>query len=93
MAILEEVKTSLRITHSLLDGEITSEIAACKTDLSMAGVSLVDDTDALTVRAITLYCRGMHDYAGKGDKSTEAYEKLKISMALSGFYNEVAADV
>lgn len=93
MAILDEIKTSLRITHTLLDSEITSEIAACKTDLQMAGVITVDETDALTVRAITLYCRGMHDYAGKGDRHTEAYEKLKISMALSGFYNEVVADV
>lgn len=93
MAVLDEVKTSLRITHTLLDAEITSEIASCKTDLKMAGVVVTNETDPLTVRAIILYCRGMHDYAGKGDRHTEAYEKLKISMALSGYYNAVIVNV
>lgn len=87
MAILADVKTNLRISHSSLDDEITSEIAACKQDLSMAGVVVIDDTDELTAVAIKLYCRGMHDYNGLGERYTAAYNRLKNAMALSGDYN------
>lgn len=93
MAILENVKIALRIQHSRLDAELTSEIAACKQDLKLAGVATVSDTDDLTITAITTCIRGNHDYAGKGDQYREMYERIKNTMALSPLYNiEVATD-
>lgn len=89
MAILDDVKTSLRISHNKLDGEITEVINACKLDLSIAGVSNVTDTDALTVQAIKMYARGWFNYQGNADRYQAAYVALKQSMALCGDYNEV----
>lgn len=91
--MLEEVKKVLRITHTMLDSEITSEIESCKKDLSIGGVTVTDETDALTARAIKLYCQAAHDFNGKGEKYSQAYEKLKIAMALTGDYNEVTPSV
>lgn len=92
MAILDEIKTSLRISHNKLDDEITGVINACKLDLGVAGVANVKDTDALTVQAIKMYARGWFNYQGNADRYQAAYVALKQSMALCGDYNEAAAD-
>lgn len=92
MAILDDVKTSLRISHNKLDGEIAEVINACKLDLGIAGVANVTDTDALTMQAIKMYARGWFNYQGNAERYNMAYVALKQSMALCGDYNEVSAD-
>ena len=62
MALLDDVKTSLRITADDYNAEITGLIEACKLDLNSAGVKVVDETDALTKHAIILYAKGHFGY-------------------------------
>lgn len=87
MALLDDVKTSLGISHSKLDADITLAISACKKDLAMAGVSVIYESDALTEQAVKLYCRAWYNYQGAGERYSTAYTALKNSMALCGDYN------
>lgn len=87
MAILTDVKSDLHITNTANDSNITGVIAACKIALRVAGVAVVNETDALTVQAIKLYCRAHFNYQGEGERWQKAYSGLRDSMALCGDYN------
>lgn len=87
MALLNEVKLDLGISHTKRDADITAVIAACKTDLSVAGVKRVEDSDALASQAIKLYCRSWYNYQGQSERWESAYSALRTSMALCGDYN------
>lgn len=87
MALLDDVKLSLGISHTKLDTDITTAIDACKLDLSVGGVVVIEDVDALTAQAIKLYCRAWYNYQGNSERWERAYSALKQSMALCGDYN------
>lgn len=89
MAILDDIKNSLHITNTANDMDITDAINACKIDLTLGGITVVTDTDALTKQAIKLYCRAYFNYQGEGERWQQAYAALKNSMALCGDYNTV----
>jgi len=90
MALLDDVRTSLRITTTTLDDEIQDLIDACKLDLTISGVAIIVETDALIKRAIKLYVKT--DYAQDKDEQgryNEAYESLKKHLVLSNDYKVV----
>jgi len=87
--MLERVKLALRIKNNKLDTDIQDLIDACKVDLSIGGVEIVNETDPITAQAIKLYCKGHFGYDENSQKIVEAYEKLKQSMALCGDYKAV----
>ena len=88
MALLETVKVALRLSTTAFDTlEITPLISACKLDLKLAGVNVVDEADPLIVRAVTLYIKGNFGYSNDSEKFQKAYEMLKNSLALAGDYN------
>lgn len=86
MAILDNVKNSLGISHSKKDGEITGVIAAAQQELRAAGVGAIDTADSLTEVAILLYVRAWFNYQGEGERYQKAFERLRDTMALSGLY-------
>lgn len=91
MALLDSVKTSLRVDGTDFDDEIGDLIAACKADLVMAGCDAEKllDSDKLYGIAVRLYCRGIHD----GDeKSTQLYNGMKNAMAISEEYRATAEE-
>lgn len=88
MALIDDVRTSLRTKSNALDSEITDLIDACKLDLGMAGVEVIEETDTITKQAIKLYCKGSFGYDENSEKFMKAYESLKISMALCGDYKK-----
>lgn len=60
MAILDDVKVVLRISHNKLNSEIESRIAEAQADLVRVGVDSAKvsaATDALVSGAIKTYCR------------------------------------
>lgn len=88
MALIDDVKLSLRLTTNAYDAEITDLIAAAKTDLGLAGVlNNTLDSDPLIKRAIMSYCKA-HFGFGNADysKLIEAYEMLKNHLSLSADY-------
>jgi len=88
MALLDDVKTSLRITHSNLDTEITATISACKLDIQRVGVlqAKVVDTDPLIVDLVKLFTKYRFDYQGKGQLYKIAYEELRNSISMCEQY-------
>lgn len=86
--LLQQIKQSLRVTHSALDGEIIDLIQACKIDLKISGVANVDETDPIIVRAITVYCKANFGFDNaESEKFQKSYELLKNHLALCGEYN------
>jgi hypothetical protein len=87
MAILDEVKLALRISSTAFDTEITDIIASAKIDLTEAGAENTDDTDSFVKRAIILYSKANFGMANPDmEKYQKAYDRLKITMALSEEY-------
>ena len=92
--LTEKMRAALRIssTSSKITEEIEDCIGACKADLQNDGVKVIDETDKLIVRAITLYCKAEFGYNNNAEKFRKSYDTLKMRLAMSGEYN-TAADV
>ena len=91
--LTEQMRGSLRISskNEAITTEINDTIEACKLDLKAAGVVNIDETDALIVRAIRLYCRADFNFNVKGEQYRQSYDLQKMSLSLDGDYN--AAEV
>ena len=88
--MLEEVKISLRVSHSVLDGEINDLIEAARHDLMLSGVSVLkakDDTDPLIKRAIITYAKAnfISDETA-AERFLKSYNMLKNHLTLAGDY-------
>lgn len=95
--LLQDVKTSLRVSHNALDNEIDSLIAAARRDLYESGVreeksNATVNIDPLVKQAIIVYCKA-HFLANNddADRFQQSYDLLKIHMGLAGDYGEVPA--
>jgi hypothetical protein len=87
MALMDSVKKALRLTTNAFDDdELEPLILACKKDLKLAGVDIINDDDALVNRAAVLYAKANFGYDEDGERYRRSYEALKNSMALSGDY-------
>jgi hypothetical protein len=95
MAILDDVKLSLRITNTAYNAEITDLINAAKGDLGLSGVlNSAIDTDAMIKRAITLYCKAYFGFANAdADRQIAAYNSLKNHLSLSADYAFFAVEI
>lgn len=91
--LLTEVKEALRITTTRFDGEITTLILACKADLKLAGLSVLEATDPMIKRAIVLYSKANFGYDNPdSEKFQKSYDLLKMSLALASDYNGGSGD-
>lgn len=93
--MLEKVKLVLRIKTTLLNEEISDLIDACKVDLSISGIKVINETDPLIQRAIIVYCKANFGLDNKdSEKYQLSYDMLKQSLALCSDYNtEVITNV
>ena len=87
--LTEKMRSALRISskNEAITTEITETIEACKLDLEAAGVVKIDETDALIVRAIRLYCKADFNFNGKGEQYRQSYELQRTSLSLDMDYN------
>jgi len=94
MAMLSKVKTSLRISHSVLDDDLTDTIEACLADLKVCGVLDPDKTDPLILNAVKLYCKAAYtDDTGKAAAYQARYDALKSCLMMAeGYGGKVVAD-
>lgn len=75
MAILDDVKKALRISHNAINSELTANIAEARAEMVRAGIDATvasDDTKPLVVSAIKAYCK-MVDAPDKAQ--AEGYER------------------
>lgn len=85
MISAESIRKKMRISHAKMDNDINDNIKAARLDMSRAGINESKD-DALTDKAIELYCKAQFDYLGKGEQFQKNYEKLRDSMTLTEKY-------
>ena len=90
MAMLDDVKVALRVSHTALDSEINDLIAAARHDLKLSGVlpAKADaDTDPLIRRAIVTYVKAHFGYDNPdAERLYMAYDRIKMHMTLAGDY-------
>lgn len=88
MPMPDDVKLALRIKTSTLDVEINDLIEACKLDLSISGVKVINDTDLLIKRAIIVYCKANFGLDNEdSEKYQRSYNSLKEHLSLCSDYN------
>lgn len=96
--LLAKIKTSLRISHDVLDDDLRDTITACLADLKVCGVTQPVDTDPLQtdpliLNAIKLYCRKEYtDDPGKAAVYQQRYDSLKSCLMMATDYREAVAD-
>ena len=105
MALLDDMKTTLRLKTTAYDAEINDLISAAKADLQLSGISeskligldddpLIVDYDPLIKRAINVYCKANFGNNPDADRLQKSYNLLKAHLSLSFEYtdSDVAGD-
>jgi hypothetical protein len=88
MALLDEVKQSLRITNTASDVEILDLIEQAKVDMSISGVKMVDETNAAIKRAIKTFCKANFGLNNEdSEKYQDSYDIQVIKLSLCSDYN------
>ena len=87
--LTEKMRKALRISNmsKTITDEINDTIEACKMDMKAVGIVNINESDALIIRAIRLYCRAEFNYSGVGEKYRESYELQKMSLCMDIDYN------
>lgn len=96
MAILDNVKTALRISHDKLDAEITRLVETAKADMIRVGVpaGVVTSSGALVNQAIITYClANMTEEEKLIEGYTRAYELQVDGIRKAITMNGGGADV
>ena len=92
--MLEKVKLALRITTTAFDSELNELIAAAKSDLGIAGVTLPvtsEGTDQICERAIITYCKlnfGELDRVEMYDRLKASYDEQKAQLSMATGYTQ-----
>ena len=89
MAFIDDIKTTLRISNTAYNTEITDLINACKVDLGLSGIlsENVIETDMMIKMAIINYCKANFGWNNPdSDKYKDAYESIKNHISLSQDY-------
>lgn len=85
MISAEQIRKRMRIAHAFMDDDIAGNIQAARLDMSRVGIDVEQD-DALTDKAVELYCKAQFDYLGKGEEFLKNYERTRDAMSMSGKY-------
>lgn len=86
--LTEKIRGALRISSQAqaITDEINDCIEACKRDLQQVGVNNLDESDALIIRAITIYCKAEFGYSDKAQQFRQSYDSLKVALSLMDEY-------
>ena len=85
MALLDEMRMRLRITHDMTDDEVDGEILAAMADMRRCGVKedLLDaeDPHPLVKHAVALYCKAYYGYDNsEREQFVKAYERTLCDL-------------
>lgn len=86
MVLLDKTKMALRITTAAFDDELNDLIAAAKTDLGIAGVTLPAELDAICNRAVVTYCKIHFGEPDDYDRLKASYDEQKAQLSMATGY-------
>jgi len=97
MALIDKVKTALRITteDEALIEELNDLIESAKQDLGIAGVEIPETQTALVETAIKTYCKMSFGLPEDYDRLKRSYDEQKAQLSNATGYTkwEVESDV
>lgn len=88
MALIDDVKTALRIKTNAYDTELTNKIAAAKLDLGVAGVEVPETIDALVEEAIITYCKMSFGLPEDAERLKRSYDEQKAQLSNATGYTD-----
>lgn len=86
--MLELVKMALRMKTDAYDVELRMLIDAAKADLSIAGVELPTELDAICQRAVVTYCRLHFGEPEDYDRLKASYDEQKAQLSMATGYTD-----
>lgn len=86
MALIDDVKTALRITTDAYDDELTMYIKAAKLDLGIAGITLPDTLDDICNVAIITYVKTKFGEPDDLDRLKASYDEQKAQLSMATGY-------
>lgn len=84
--MLDKVKLALRIKTDAFDDELEELIEAAKSDMGIAGVIGIDETDAIISRAIITYCKMSFGIPEDYDRLKKSYDEQKAQLSTATDY-------
>lgn len=85
---LKEVKTALRISGDDFDSEIIDLMNARSIDLSIAGVEVPEEVDAIVDLAVKTFVKMHFGNPENFDKLKKSYEEQKAQLATATGYTK-----
>lgn len=86
MALLDDVRTALRVTTLSFDNELTDLIKSAQLDLGIAGVTLPETLDEICETAIITYCKCHFGDPDNYDRLKASYDEQKAQLSMSTGY-------
>ena len=86
--MLESVKLALRITTDAFNDEIQDLINAALADLGIAGITNLDEADALIKRAVITFCRVNFGEPDDYDRMKASYDEQKAQLQTATGYTD-----
>lgn len=85
--LIASARQWLRISTTSRDAEIEQVLEACLIDLSIGGVAVIDVSDPAIQQVMKLYLKSQFGYDANASRFGQAYEFMKIALALCGDYS------
>lgn len=86
--MLEKVKLALRIVTTAFDSELNDLIEAALADLGIAGVTSLEETDPLIIRAVITYCKVNFGEPSEPERLKSAYDEQKAQLQMASGYTD-----
>lgn len=83
----DEIRKSMRITHTKLDEDIQRNINVCLLDLERVGINYRIDDETIN-KLCEVYCKWQYDFLGKGEQFEKNYVSLRDAVSMSEKYRE-----
>lgn len=86
MALLDDVRLSLRVSTTAYDNELNRLIESAKLDLGIAGVVVPENLDNVVSTAVVTYCKMNFGNPSNYDKLKSSYDEQKAQLSMSSNY-------
>lgn len=86
MALLDDVRLSLRVSTTTYDNELNRLIESAKLDLGIAGVVVPETLDNVVSTAVVTYCKMNFGNPSNYDKLKSSYDEQKAQLSMSSNY-------
>ena len=85
MITVSEIRQKVRISTESLNTDIQDNIDAARLELSRVGIHEEAD-DALTDKAVELYCKWQFNYMNKGEQFYKNFSELRNALSVTEKY-------